>query len=87
MSVGPVTPAAVEQQIFALLDRRQPHATICPSEVARALATDQGPWRELMPLIREVAQALAQAGRLGVTRGGVAVDATSGGGPIRLARK
>lgn len=76
----------VEGQIFALLALRKPGATICPSEVARALAGDPGAWRERMPGIRRVAQRLADGGRLRVTRGGVEVDAASPGGPIRLGR-
>jgi len=78
--------AAVEARIFSLLSERQPGATICPSEVARSFAGPGGPWREWMPQIREVAQELARAGRLRVTRQGVPVDATAPGGPIRLGR-
>lgn len=81
-----VSPAAIEETIFALLARRQAGATICPSEVARALVPDSGRWRDLMPQVRQVAQGLAHAQRLRVTRGGVPVDATSHGGPIRLGR-
>jgi hypothetical protein len=79
-----MTPADIERQIFLLLAQRRPDATICPSEVARALGTNAAPWRALMPQVRQVAQVLAHDGRLHVTRGGVPVDATSGGGPIRL---
>lgn len=79
-----VTPAAIEASIFELLASRRPGATICPSEVARALAGERGPWRDLMPMVREVAAALAREGQLVVTRAGVAVDALSPGGPIRL---
>lgn len=81
-----MTPCAIEDVIFNLLAQRHTDATICPSEVARSLATDEGAWRQLMPQVREVADALAKTGRLRVTRGGVEVDATSGGGPIRLGR-
>ncbi|MFN4118709.1 DUF3253 domain-containing protein [Acidovorax sp.] len=79
-----MTDADVEAKIFALLALRQAPATICPSEVARALAPQQGDWRPLMPHVRQVAQALAQQQRLRVTRGGVPVAATAPGGPIRL---
>ncbi len=79
-----MTDADVEAQIFALLARRKPHTTICPSEVARALASEGGAWRQHMPHVRQVAQALAQQHRLRVTRGGVPVDAIVPGGPIRL---
>lgn len=83
---GPMSAAAIEETILGLLAQRQPDATICPSEVARALGIDDRPWRELMPQVRQVAQGLAMQGRLRVTRGGVPVDATRGGGPIRLGR-
>jgi hypothetical protein len=76
----------VEEKIFALLALRKPGATICPSEVARALVGEDGPWREHMPQVRQVAQVLAGDGRLRVTRSGVEVDAGSPGGPIRLGR-
>lgn len=77
--------AAVEARIFALLAQRQPGATICPSEVARSLVPEgSGTWRARMPQVRQVAQALAQQQRLRVTRGGVPVEATAPGGPIRL---
>ncbi len=96
--VGPVTPperrdppfpggaATIEATLFALLAARRAGATLCPSEVARAVAADGESWRELMPRVREVAQGLARSGRLRVTRGGVEVDATIPGGPIRLGR-
>ena len=55
--------------------------TICPSEVARALAVD---WRPLMPDIRRVAQRLADQGALTVTQKGRPVHAETARGPIRL---
>lgn len=81
----PVTDAAIEEAIFGLLASRRGGASICPSEVARALAPKNGTWRDLMPAVRQVAQGLGEKNRLRVTRGGVRVDATSKGGPIRLA--
>ena len=80
------TDAAIEVTIFDLLSRRKDGATICPSDVARVLVADGGPWRGLMPRVRHVAQGLAESGRLRVTRDGVEVDAESRGGPIRLGR-
>lgn len=74
--------AAVER----LVDARADGATVCPSEVARALAGDGGPWRALMPAVREAAAELVRQGRLSVTRHGKEVSATGGGGPIRLGR-
>ncbi len=72
--------------IFRLLERRAVGATICPSEAARALAADESTWRGLMPEVRRVAAALADAGLLRVTAGGKAVDALRATGPIRLGR-
>ena len=74
------------EAIFALLDRRRGDATICPSEVARAMHAEEPDWRAAMPHIRQVAAALASRGLLRVTRRGEEVDATSKGGPIRLGR-
>lgn len=80
---------AIRDALFALLDRRASGATVCPSEVARALTADDD-WRPLMPRIRQVARRLAAQGRLRLTRRGVDVDlnidAPGGGGPIRLGR-
>lgn len=81
-----VADAAVEKAIFRLLAARQHGTTICPSEVARDLAPVGERWRALMPQVRRVAQGLVVNGELLVTRRGVAVDATSPGGPIRLGR-
>ncbi len=72
--------------IETLVDARVADGTVCPSEVARALAGDDGPWRPLMAAVRTAAAELAQQGRLSVTRRGKEVDALSGGGPIRLGR-
>ncbi|MBS79664.1 DUF3253 domain-containing protein [Variovorax sp. Varisp41] len=79
-----VTNEAVEAEIFELLARRAPGASICPSEVARALASAPSDWRALMPQVREVAQELALRRRLLVTRKGARVEAMGQGGPIRL---
>ena len=72
--------------ILDLLDRRGAGATICPSDVARALASGESPWRALMPEVRRVAAALADAGSLRVSAHGEDVDALAARGPIRLGR-
>ena len=75
----------IRDAILALLDRRQPDATICPSEAARALAPHD--WRPLMPRVRCVAIEMAQGGAVEIRQGGHPV--APGGdlrGPIRLAR-
>ncbi len=71
----------------ALLDARSSEATICPSEVARAIAPDdEAAWRALMPEVRRIAADLADRGLLRVTQRGEPVDARTARGPIRLGR-
>jgi hypothetical protein len=81
---GDVTPAKIEEAILRQLASRTADATVCPSEVARALTVGDGAWRTLMPKVRQAAQRMAERGDLRVTRRGVEVDANSPGGPIRL---
>ena len=51
--------AAIEQAILALLAERAPGKTICPSEVARALAQDnEAQWRPMMPAVRSAGSGL-----------------------------
>lgn len=71
----------VKAEILAQVAARGPGKTICPSEVARALAKD---WRVLMPEIRDAARSLAADGSIVVTQKGKPVDALSAKGPIRL---
>lgn len=80
-----MTRADIRRRLLAMLDARACDASICPSEVARAMLPD-GEWRSLMPEVRAVAQALADQGKLQATRGNEVVDPTSTGGPIRLRR-
>ncbi len=76
----------VAARIFELLAARAADSTVCPSEVARSLASDEATWRALMPEVRRVAAALATAGSLRVTAHGEDVDALQARGPIRLGR-
>ena len=80
------TDEKIEQTIFALLQQRDAAASICPSDVARALASQAPAWRALMPDVRRVAAVLAGKRLLRVTRGAHEVDAMAPGGPIRLRR-
>ena len=75
---------AAEKAILDLLGARDPDATICPSEAARAL--DDQHFRELMGTVREAAANLVAAGRIEVTQRGEPVDLASARGPIRLRR-
>ena len=79
--------AQITATMLALIDARAEHATICPSEVARALEpNDETAWRALMAPIRRVAADLVQADLVRVTRKGQVVDANDAGGPIRIGR-
>lgn len=73
--------------IVELLARRAPTATLCPSEVARALCTDEAAWRALMPAVRDAAFVLARRGAIDITQGGTTRDPDAPlVGPIRLRR-
>ena len=77
------TPDEARAAILALLAERAPGRTICPSEAARALGGDDG-FRTLMPLVREAAAAMTDAGELEVTQRGEPVDVRTARGPVRL---
>ena len=74
---------AIEAEIARQVAARGAGRTICPSEVARALAAD---WRALMPQVRAAAAGMAARGELRVTQRGAPVDALTAAGPIRLGR-
>jgi hypothetical protein len=73
----------MEDAILALLAARAPTASICPSEAARRVSPTG--WRDRMDDARAAAVRLRDRGLVVITRGGVVVDAVSGG-PIRIAR-
>ncbi|KLJ00625.1 DUF3253 domain-containing protein [Luteimonas sp. FCS-9] len=78
--------AVLRARILALLATRTAEASICPSEVARALRPG-GDWRALMPAVRNVAATLAHAGTLEITQRGAVVDPDAPPpGPVRLRR-
>jgi len=81
--------AAIRACIVARLAARSPAASICPSDVARALRADEPAWRAVMPEVRRVAAALAHAGVVQATQGDARVPAdaiVSARGPLRLRR-
>ena len=75
-------PKQIRQSILDLLEQRGPGKTICPSEVARAVALDD--WRPVMPLVREVVSGMVAEGVLLVTQAGQVVDPAEAKGAIRL---
>ncbi|PWJ22422.1 DUF3253 domain-containing protein [Jannaschia seohaensis] len=74
-----VSDAEIARVIRTQATERAPR-TLCPSEVARALAVD---WRPLMPRVRAVAATLPE---IVATQKGDPVDPVAAKGPIRLAR-
>ncbi|TYP94042.1 Protein of unknown function (DUF3253) [Fodinibius salinus] len=68
--------------IMELIRERGSKKTICPSEVARAFASDN--WRELMDDVRAVARNLHQKWRVQIEKDGKSVDPDNVSGPIRL---
>lgn len=66
-----------------VLLRHRDGSTMCPSDAARVVGGEG--WRELMPLAREVAAALATEDVVRVQQKGADVDIASVRGPIRLA--
>ncbi len=75
----------IEEKILEIAQQRGPGKTFCPSEVVRALFPDQ--WRQYMPMVRQIAGALAQQNQIAVLQKGQPVDVNSVKGPIRLQLK
>ncbi|WP_237213154.1 DUF3253 domain-containing protein [Falsiroseomonas oryziterrae] len=68
---------AIAAEILRQTEARGAGKSICPSEVARALAPEEEAWRRLMGAVRAAAIRLARDGRIEVLRKGKAVDAES----------
>jgi hypothetical protein len=68
----------VRAAILDLALQRGREKSLCPSEVAKALAVD---WRPLMPEVRAVAAGMPE---VVATQKGVEVDPRTARGPIRL---
>jgi hypothetical protein len=68
----------IRAAILALALERGRERSLCPSEVAKALADD---WRPLMPLVRATA---ARMPEIEATQRGLPVDPLTAKGPIRL---
>lgn len=73
----------LEDAIIGLLARRAGGATICPSEVAREVAGDEG-WHDLMEPARRAARRLVARGEVEITQRGRVVDPSTAKGPIRI---
>ena len=79
-----MTDARIADTILTLLRARAEGATICPSEVARAIAPTA--WRPLMPHVRDVATTMAAAGEVELRQRGETIPPFAPiRGPLRLA--
>lgn len=67
-----------------MLRERDAKATICPSEVARALFADE--WREQMETVRRAARRMAMHEVVVGKKKGQRVDLATAHGPIRIGR-
>ena len=76
---------AIRAEILRLTEARGRERSICPSEVARALAGgEDGPWRPLMAPVRRAAAGLARDGRIEILRKGKTVPPEAMRGVVRL---
>lgn len=82
---GAQVDADLDAALRDLLDRRAATATVCPSEVARAVGGED--WRDLMEPARAAARRLVAAGGADITQGGKVVDPSTAKGPIRIRRR
>jgi len=69
---------------LALLAARAEDATVCPSEVARAVAGEDGAWREAMPDVHAAVDAMLNEGAVRLSWKGRPL--TMRAGPYRIAR-
>ncbi|WP_284507240.1 DUF3253 domain-containing protein [Caballeronia sp. ATUFL_M2_KS44] len=77
----------IERCMIELLSRRAATASICPSDVARTLVSDEDAWRALMPSVRQAAAKLAREERISITQGSETLTPDRiDHGPIRLRR-
>ena len=83
----PVPDRDLEERITTMLDARASSATICPSDVARAVSSEESEWRALMDPVRRAARRLVAAGEVEITQGGRVVDPSTAKGPIRIRRR
>jgi hypothetical protein len=84
-----MTPAQARESTLVLLAARAPDATVCPSEVARALAADPagcrpGNWRDAMPIVHAAIDGLLADGLVRLTWKGKRLSERAG--PYRIGR-
>ena len=69
---------------LALLEARVEGATVCPSEVARAMTGPEGDWRDAMPEVHAAIDQMVEAGLVRLSWKGRMMEAR--GGPYRIRR-
>jgi Protein of unknown function (DUF3253) len=76
----------VRATTLALLARRAPDSTVCPSEVARSIAAagDRADWRGLMPQVHAAIDSMIADGLVRLSWKGWAMQARDG--PYRIGR-
>jgi uncharacterized protein DUF3253 len=79
-----VQDSEIRAELMRQLEARGTEKSICPSEVARALAPE---WQSLMGRIRTVAVELSREQRIDILRKGKPVDSDGVKGVIRLRLK
>lgn len=83
-----ISPAIIRQAALDMLATRSRSATICPSEVARSLASQEGAhcgatdWRSLMPDVHDAVDALVAEGTFSLCWKGKPMATRSG--PYRV---
>lgn len=77
----------LERRILEMLAARAATSTICPSDVARAVAPENDEWRALMEPVRRAARRLVASGEVEITQRGSVVDPSTAKGPIRIRRR
>lgn len=83
---GPIDRSRLQAEILRQIGAREPGKSICPSEVARAVARPGEDWRAQMKPVRAEAMRLAADGVIAILRHGKPVAPEGVRGVIRLAR-
>lgn len=77
--------AQIEETMLALVAARGEGKTICPSEVARAIAGEHpDAWGRMMQPVRKVAVRLAKEGKVAIMRKGKPADPDDFKGVYRI---
>lgn len=76
----------VKDAVMSLLEERGAGKTICPSDVARRLASDEDNWRVQMPNVHAAVDELLAAGAIAISWKGVRKERRSGAYRIERGR-